>query len=302
MRSSVLNEGIRKITPNLRFVLRDKAHASRRVTSRPWEKDPALKDVLVHMCTGRGSIAKLIHNSQEIRRIFEEFVQSADSAVISAVRNMRAAGHRFESHAKPLGRTCLFLHSCVKTAVRISAARSDMSSKLAKAWLTWLTEERALLAAMLADAADSSLQLTRLMDCEDLDPAVLSKEIHLYLMSIRSLFRDGQCINVFGYTSAMLQTLQRPVVYHVGTQMLSLGDSAGVSSEVKTRCLQRMAAWVRLAEAALSAEFPCFELAQAGPWVFIVSDTDEDFIEVLLCIGDGMNHLRFLQNTDPNPG
>ena len=61
----------------------------------------------------------------------------------------------------------------------------------------------------------------------------------------------------------MLRILQTPVVWHVGAAPRSLGNAAGVNSDIKDRCLGRMQAWVALARAAVSAEFPNFELAQS---------------------------------------
>ena len=101
MRASAWNGSQQKLTPNLRFVVRDKAHASRRITSRPWSADDVLKDVMQFMWGGRHSIAKLLQFSEEIKRIFVEFTTSTDTVLERAVSNFRAAAHRFESHAKP---------------------------------------------------------------------------------------------------------------------------------------------------------------------------------------------------------
>ena len=204
MRSKALNASLQKLTPNLRFIVRDKAHSSRRITSRPWSADPALKEILIRLCAGRGSIAKLIHNSVEVRRIFAEFAKAADSDVMTAVTNMSAAGHRFDSHATPLGRTCMHLHASIRAALRLCRLRSDDSSKYARLFLEWISEEHALQAAMLADAADSSLHFTRLLDREDIDPATLSGECEMYLSSMKALFCDGQVLSRFGFTSCVL--------------------------------------------------------------------------------------------------
>lgn len=177
---------------------------------------------------------------------------------------MSAAGHRFESHAKPLGRSCIYIHATILTALRVWRTRTDESSSRAKRFLSWVSDEKMLQAAMLADAADSSLHFTRLMDREDLDPAILSTECHMYLASMKALFCEGQIFDRFGFTSTMMKTLAQPMVFQVGAETRCLGDAAGVAADVKTICLQRMQSWVRLAEAALQAEFPEFELAQAG--------------------------------------
>ena len=49
----------------------------------------------------------------------------------------------------------------------------------------------------MADATDSSLQLTRLMDHEDTDPANLGTELRLYLNTIRGLFCEKRCLTIF---------------------------------------------------------------------------------------------------------
>lgn len=264
MRTAVVSPALCHLTPQLKFVLRDKAHASRRITSSPWKADSALTQTLKLFATGRGSIARLIQNSHELRRVFAEFAQTCHNAIRRAVVNMRAAGHRFESHARPLGRTCLFLHAAISAALHMVQTRSDASAGFAKMWLQSLNEEQALQAAMLADAADSSLALTRVLDSEHMDPCTLSENIALYLQSIKGLFNDKKVLTSFGYTSTMLQTLRRPVVFQVGQVTRALGSEAGVKQDIQDKCLRRMQAWVKLAESAIRAEFPSHEIAQAG--------------------------------------
>ncbi|CAE7237118.1 unnamed protein product [Symbiodinium sp. CCMP2456] len=280
MRAKALNATIQKLTPNLRFIVRDKAHSSRRITQRPWSADSALRDVLLHLCTGKGSIAKMIHHSDEIRRIFANFAKTSSSNAITAATNMSAAGHRFESHAKPLGRSCIYIHATILTALRVWRTRTDESSSRAKRFLSWVSDEKMLQAAMLADAADSSLHFTRLMDREDLDPAILSTECHMYLASMKALFCEGQIFDRFGFTSTMMKTLAQPMVFQVGAETRCLGDAAGVAADVKTICLQRMQSWVRLAEAALQAEFPEFELAQAFQMFDLAGSARQDSANV----------------------
>ena len=250
------------LTPNLRFVLRDKAHSSRRITSRPWKCDPYLTETLDNFCHGRLAVAKLIQFSPEIRRIFEAEA-AEESGSYGRIKNFRAAKHRFESHARPLGRTVLHLHACVRTALRVYGQGNAAPAKKAQEWLLWLNAEHCLQAAMLADAADSSLLLTRRMDSEALDPAKLSTDIAVYLSTINGLFVEGKCLTSFGYTKCMLELLRCPIVFQVGSKTRSLGSADGVPEDVQERCLDRMRAWVCLAKAAVEAEFPSFELAQA---------------------------------------
>ena len=251
------------LCPNLRNVIRDKAHSSRRLTSRPWSADDELVEVMNFFCGGRGSVARMIQHSPEIRRMFESFASTGDNVLDKAVVNFRSAQHRFESHTKPLGRTCLFLHACIRTCLQLVRTRKDSTGQKAKAWVENLDEEKALLAAMMADAADSSLQLTRKMDSEEVDPATMSNDIALYLQEIQALFVHGEVLHRFGYTTTMLETLKKPLVFQCGATTKCFGSHSGVSDALQQKCLKRLQLWVKLASAALQAEFPCFELGQA---------------------------------------
>ena len=269
MRNNKLSERDRALTPNLKFVLRDAAHASRRIISRPWNADAYVREVALMMAQGRCSVAKLVQNSNETMRVFKGFVTSSTNAVVrSAVTNMRAAGHRFESWQKPLGRTVLHMHACIKTALYVAnrPAKDDNTDR-AKEWLNWVNSERCLLLAMMADVADEGMCLTRLLDCEDVDPAVLNQEVFLFSKKIGVMFGDQRrCLNIFGYTSVMLDLLKEHVVWYVNGHMRSIGYERGVPGDVVDRCIQRMRSYVVLARAALAAEFPSFEISQVT-WV-----------------------------------
>ncbi len=115
----------------------------------------------------------------------------------------------------------------------------------------------------MSDASDQAMALAWFLDSADADPA----EARRFLSVLKTLFfGDGtqpRRWSTFGYTAVMLRTLQTPVVWHVGAAPRSLGNAVGVDSDIKDRCLGRMQAWVALARAAVSAEFPNFELAQS---------------------------------------
>jgi hypothetical protein len=155
MRCSLFNDDQKKLTPNLQFVLRDKAHGSRRITSRPYGADGFVKDVMTMFCRSRCSHARIIQSSEEARRVFAGFVHGSlvSNKVRTTVKNLRAAAHRFESFQKPLGRTCLHLHSCIKTMLHVAAHGKTDSVQRAKQWLTWVDTEKCLTAAMLASLA-----------------------------------------------------------------------------------------------------------------------------------------------------
>ena len=129
MRPSTLASLHRALTPDLRFALRDKAHASRRIISRPWSADAYLKDFVIMFASGRGSMAQLTQHSLDIIMVFANYVKTCThTCVNTTVTNMRAAKHRFESFAKPLGRSVLHLHACIRTALYV-ASRGSSSDK-----------------------------------------------------------------------------------------------------------------------------------------------------------------------------
>eukprot|EP00959_Pyramimonas_sp_CCMP1952_P358719 7511179-Pyramimonas_sp.AAC.2 len=214
---------------------------------------------------GRGAISRMVHNSVHLRQMFNMYVKQHSNGVVnSACTNMRAAKHRFESFQKPIGRTCLHLHACIRTALHIWLHSNNPDAKdRAKKWLLWINCERCLMAAMMADASDQAMALTRSMDTEKLDPASLNAEIHAFNLSITALFCENQCLVVFGYTSTMLALLKKQLVWQVGNETCVLGDESGVRDDVIERCLGRMRSWIILARASLRAEFPSWEISQA---------------------------------------
>ena len=255
MRSADLAHSTRTLTPNLLHVIRDKAHASRRLLSRPWAADPVLTEMCLKFLK-RGSMARLVQNSVEIKRIFVKFAKQDKHKVLSrqVMHNFRAAGHRFESFQKPLGRTCLHIHSVIRTALHLALHRAqDEPGRQAKAWLTWITTERCLLLAMMSDAADECMQLTRAMDSEATDPASVRQEVRTWASKLNALFVQGACVSCFGYTSTMLQMLKVPLLWNLGARCFSIGSEDGVPQVIIDRCLSRMKIWVELATATVLA-------------------------------------------------
>ncbi len=79
MRCKTLNTTQIALTPGLKYVIRDKTHASRRVISRPWAADPTLANIVWMMCRGRVSISQMIQHSKEIRRVFCRFAKTSQT-------------------------------------------------------------------------------------------------------------------------------------------------------------------------------------------------------------------------------
>ena len=88
------------LTPNLRFVLRDKAHASRRIISRPWSADAYLKDVVLMLASGRRSMAQLIQHSLDIRKGLCQLCQDMHAHMCQDY------GHKHEGCQAPIRELC----------------------------------------------------------------------------------------------------------------------------------------------------------------------------------------------------
>ena len=64
-------EGV-AFAPYLKAVIRDKAHASRRILQRPWAVDPYLETVGAVLVSEKNSIAQMIQNSTDLKAWWEE--------------------------------------------------------------------------------------------------------------------------------------------------------------------------------------------------------------------------------------
>ena len=57
--------------PSLRLVIRDKAHATRRLTERTFACDTCLERIMQAVVLGQGSASRLLKNSRRLQCIFE---------------------------------------------------------------------------------------------------------------------------------------------------------------------------------------------------------------------------------------
>ena len=255
MRNRSLIGSMKVHTPNLKYVIKDCTHASRRLGSRPTAADPYLKEVILMMVRSRSSMARIIQNSSEVQRIFKGHCKTSFRCIRNIVANMKSALHRFESMSKPLGRSCIFLHAMIKTALTLATVRTDEVGKRAGQWLMWLDTEKCLQSAMMADGHDQNLAFTRILDDEAVPAAVLNREASFFVAAIDELYvgDNPTCLKVFGYTSLMLEMLSRPLVWTYKNKINSIGHSGGVPQFIIDACLRRMCNWVYLAKATVYA-------------------------------------------------
>ncbi len=140
--------------PGLRTILRDKAHASRRILQRPWSCDSYLSMIASTLISESGSLAQMIQRSADLKAWYEEACSGSTSGVVSTVfTHMRAAKHRYESLASPLCRMALNWKAVIRFLERVSIERqSEGAGVYATASLAAIDEELILQAALLADA------------------------------------------------------------------------------------------------------------------------------------------------------
>ena len=252
-------EDVPVITPNLRMIFRDGAHASRRFLSRLWRADCAIHAVIDLVVMNKHSITQRIHNSQVFTAWFAEEVRR-DGGTFT---NLRAAKHRFESYAVPLSRIVSHLPALIRTAARIARERHGMTEgKDAVAFLQWVSPRSVILLAMLSDAAAEVLTFTRQCDREDVDSAELPSHLSGLIARIESLFVQGSCLSVEPCYTARLRKLilSTRIIYYVDGTPQSLADP---SSDDVQHGLTVLSRWVRMVRDTAAAEFPDFTVPAA---------------------------------------
>ena len=273
-----LRSGLAPKLPNLRLVLRDKAHASRRITERTFQADPILHEILQVLLYGQPSVARLLHHSLPFQTIFEREVgkqtRPGNAADIrGTVKNMSFAKQRFDSSAKPLGRCVLNLDALISTMEIIMRQRPTSSKEAqgARQFLAILNERSVLLMGMLADATDECLVLTRFFDKEAFQLEDTARQLNGFRNKLHWLFSKRGCLGT-GFTSLAREHLDRAKLVPCPKNGLprTLGGH-GASPATIAQCLGHMVAWARLVDEVCKTEFPDFELLNAFAAFKIVS-------------------------------
>ena len=183
--------------PALRIVLRDKPHASRRLLSRLWKADP----YEVYSILDEKSPTKLIQYSKQFSAWFQKNIAALEphlKAVATPhrrMKDMRFAGHRFESSQVPLARCVLYFPALITTLAQVMQTRLGSSSeaKAAAGFFERLNHERAVQLAMLADAGEEHYTLMRLLDFEGFPADDLSYNLSAFVDRVSALFGVGDC-------------------------------------------------------------------------------------------------------------
>ena len=268
-----ISEQGKEVFSNLQIVNWDTAHASRRVTTRPWKCDEYLNGVLQWVLLKKNSIVRIVQNSAVFRDLMRKNIQMSEGKVSDKVFNFGFAGHRFDSTTKPVGRAVHNLFALIHTAIQIERLRPNKPEGAAATdFLRGLSTERVVQLAMLADGAHEAMAITRFCDSEAMHGEDLCFQLECFVAKVSMLFLDGGCVR-HGFTRWILEKLKKtPVLVYVDGRPKLVGSRTGVSAEIVDRCIGRMTCWVRLCIAVLTAEYPHFSLLSA----FSVFNLPED--------------------------
>ncbi len=239
--------------PQMKVVIRDKPHATRRNVSRCWSADPLLHDVQSRFVFGPQSPVRLISGSEQFQGWFATNCHKLEeqlAAVLAhrAVEDLRFAPHRYDSSQKPLGRTVLFFHALLATLQQIVQVRQGEPESLAAlGFLSWIDSEKALQLAMLADAGDENTCLTRMFDYEGFPTDALAFDIAGLRHRIAKLFvgetTSSDCSDLpacfqLGYTKHMMSILSVQFPVQLNGTVKVIGG--GVPLDAQRRCASRI--------------------------------------------------------------
>ena len=244
--------------PAARFIVRDTTHSARRLTRSPWSADPYFSELVDTYITGGASIVMTILHSPDLRSQWCGFVAGDQDAEVNTIRFLGCSKDRFDSTTVPLSRFVVAFDSVWRTALHIQQARKDSEMRQrTNDFLRYTSVENLVQLALLADAATEALEVIRFHDTETFDisraPAMLERFLH----RLDILFIRGEA-PLMGHTRTMIQMLQteRTYILHPEKTMKALGGPGSVKADIVHRCLQRMAAYVKLVSARLDLEFP----------------------------------------------
>jgi hypothetical protein len=205
-----------------------------------------------------------VQYSTVIAGIFQRACDLVETCVQTKISNLSAAKHRFESLAKPGGRSVLWVDAFIAVADELLLRDDTDDRSHAEAYLDFLDSESYLQNAMMADASDECLLLTRYLDSEDFELEELSFEVGRFVRHIIYLFVEGGVFKTKGYAEFAMSTLTRVRVIRLRRGGIkTFGGIQEPSQEVQNRCLQRMSAWAKLAIEVVQTEFPHWEIFQS---------------------------------------
>lgn len=268
-----------KKLPNLKMVIRDKAHAARRLTQRTFKVDDKLADVQATMLFGEqapngkfgSSVAKMLRYSRPCAEIFEKELGRQrqpcreGSGPGGNVSHLGFAKQRFDNTARPLAVAIWNLDAVIATCAVIArdASIDQRFRSAARRFLDRLDPTWILLLGMMADASDEILHLVRFFDKEAFEVDAMASAVAQVTDTLQALFKGKGCLST-GFTRLCLEHLRTPklVPRSDGTLRSVDGLRADMTSLVQG-CLRRMEAWAAVVLEVMKTEFPDWELLAA---------------------------------------
>ena len=125
MRRGLQLDGVSAISPNLKFITRDKAHGARRILSRTFKADGYVWELFDRCVNSRDSLIQIIESSLHFKSKLKEYTPQMEDTIGAKITNLHWAKHRFESMQKPLGRLILLREALQKLAQWIHHARAS---------------------------------------------------------------------------------------------------------------------------------------------------------------------------------
>ena len=186
----------------------------------------------------------------------------------SKIRKMKYVKARFNSTAVPLQRSILFFEAIWKFCIDCQATRAGTTpGRQASTFLGKVTVEAVIQAAMMAEGSDEHLMVRRFFDTDAWDVTRVGHELQRFIANLEHLFipAAGSAAGCqrHGFVKYACEMMCKPHVCWINGTQRVLGGPGAVTPELLSRCLSRMANWIRLTITAVSAEFPSWQLLQA---------------------------------------
>ena len=218
---------------NLKERVKDKTHASRRISGKAWSSDPRIWEVFDFLVSSSNSVTRLVENSDDIKSIFNKYAQQSHHNIEGKhVRSMMFSKERFDSTSKPAARLILWFEALVATCIEVSTTRTSAPQARANDFLEWITESRLLTMALIADASDESLGVTRFLDADSYDVAEAPTYLDNFMRRLHAMFIDAGCWKV-GYAKFVLDLLKREFVLPVKNKVRGIGGGGSVTPEMQ---------------------------------------------------------------------
>ena len=278
---------MKPLTPNLRLHTRDKAHATKRILTRPFDADEFLKGIVDRYIMNKNTLTSVIYYSGDLLDYFKQRCK-AHGLPESPIG---LAKHRFSCMRKVLTLHCTHKLPFMDTSVYILGSRpaGSVAVQVANVYLAE-PDEVSIQVGMMAVASGQVMQLLRFVDVHHPDLSRMGWEVADFRNAVRQMWSAGGVLNEpQGMFRVMLKQLEIPFTYQHKREVTVVGGTAYAPEDpLVQRALGRMRVWQTLALATTSTEFPSYELCQSFS-VLALGPQRKDLDHTLV-----KNHLRRL--------